>query len=247
MQGEVAVITGGSRGIGRAAALAFRDRGAAVVQLDLADRLSEEVPGILQVACDVTSESSVVAAVTSIREALGPVTILHNNAGVLLAEPGPPPHDGPAHQLDLEAWNRTFAVNITGAFLMAKHILPDMLARGHGAIVNTASVGGNSIGTSNLAYASSKAALSGLTRSLAVQYGRLGVRTNSICPGPVRTQMSSMAKAEGADLEQWLNAIPLHRIGEPEEMAEAVVFLASEAASFINGVMLTADGGMVIA
>jgi NAD(P)-dependent dehydrogenase (short-subunit alcohol dehydrogenase family) len=129
---------------------------------------------------------------------------------------------------------------------MAKHVLPHMLAESRGAIINTASVGGNAIGTPHLAYASSKAAVTGFTRALASQYGPLGIRTNAICPGPVRTPMSMMARSEGDELDRWLAGIPLRRIGEPWDIGGVVAFLASDAAAFMNGSVVTVDGGMTI-
>lgn len=240
LRDRVAIITGAASGIGRATAAVLHDSGARVAALDLAAVEPAGLTRDLYVSCDVTDPASVADAVAAVRDQLGPVDVLHNNAGVLLSA------DGPAHALALDAWEQTFAVNITGCFLMAREVLPDMMARGRGSIINTASVGGVAIGTENLAYSSSKAAVAGLTRALAVQYGRQGVRTNAICPGPIRTPMSSMARAEGAELERWLDQIPLHRIGDPVEVAQVVAFLASDAASYVNGATLTVDGGMVI-
>lgn len=247
-----AIVTGAAGGIGRAAAIALASQWHARVGLLDIDPIGLEgtrdaldTPSALA-TCDVSDENSVRTAVSRTRDELGPITILVNAAGVCLDGSGPD-DDGPAHRLEIEPWHRTIGVNLTGCFLMSKHVLADMRAEGNGAIVHVASIGGNFFGTHNLAYAATKAGVAGMTRSMAAQYGPQGIRTNCICPGPVDTPMSQMARAEGEDLENWLRAVPLRRIAEPDEIGTAIAFLAGTASSYLNGSVITADGGMVVA
>jgi len=243
LAGRVAAVTGAASGIGRATVAAMRAEGAVVAALDVADGDSD---ADLSVVCDVTDESSVRRAMDAVRSELGPIDIVHANAGVCFNQDGER-QDGPAHELELEVWTRTIAVNLTGAYLTAKHGLTDMLERRSGAIVLTASVGGASFGTRHLAYSSSKAGVVGMARSLAREYGPAGIRTNAVCPGPVRTPLSVMARSSGADYDEWLEGIPLRRIGEPDDIGRVVAFLASDAAAYLNGASIVVDGGMTIA
>lgn len=243
LDGRVAVVTGAASGIGRATVTALRRDGALVAALDIGDRSDG---ADLSVVCDVTDERSVARAFQQVRAELGPIDIVHANAGVCFNTDGAP-QDGPAHELELEVWSRTLAVNLTGAFLTVKHGLPDMLARGAGAVVLTASVGGASFGTRHLAYSSSKAGVVGMARSLAREYGPAGVRTNAVCPGPIRTPLSVMARSSGAEYDEWIEGVPLRRIGEPDDIGNVVAFLVSDAAGYLNGASVVVDGGMTIA
>lgn len=242
LTGRVAVVTGAASGIGRASASALRAAGVLVAALDIGDANGV---GDLFVECDVTDEASVRSAFNRVRCELGPIGIAHANAGICLSGDGPG-QDGPADILELDVWNRTMAVNATGCFLVAKHAVPQMRERGRGAIVLTASVGGTAIGTRHLAYTASKAAVAGMTRSLAVQFGPAGIRTNAVCPGPIRTPMSTMARAEPEEFDRWLSGIPLRRIGEPHDIGSVVTFLASDSAAFMNGAVVYIDGGMTV-
>lgn len=246
LEGAVAVVTGAAGGIGLASARKLSDLGARVALLDLeSERLVQLAAGLgaacLPVPCDIRDEASVRAAIGQVAARLGPVSVLHNNAGICLNRGT---GDGPAHTLELASWDRTIAVNLTGCFLVAKHVLPAMLAAGRGSIINTASVGGAFFGTQNFAYSASKAGVVGMTRALAAQYGGRGVRANAICPGSIRTAMSELASAQGPVRDEMLRGIPAGRIGEPAEIAELVAFLASDASSYLNGAVITADGGM---
>lgn len=238
LSGRVAVVTGAASGIGRASVAALRGAGALVAALDISPA---DGNGDIDLVCDVTDEDSVRTAFERVRSELGPVTIAHANAGVLMSV------DGAAAELDLAAWNQTMAVNATGCFLAAKHAIPQMreLRRG-GAIVITASIGGTAIGTGDLAYTASKGAVAAMTRSLAVQYGPEGIRSNALCPGPVRTPLSRMAQAEPEEFDRWVAGIPLGRIGEPAEIGSVVAFLASDAAAYMNGAVINIDGGMTV-
>jgi glucose 1-dehydrogenase len=249
LEGAVAVVTGAAAGIGLASARKLSDLGARVALLDLeSERLVQLAAGLgaacLPVPCDISDEASVRAAIGQVTARLGPVSVLHNNAGICLNRGT---GDGPAHSLELASWDRTIAVNLTGCFLVAKHVLPAMLAAGRGSIINTASVGGAFFGTQNFAYSASKAGVVGMTRALAAQYGGRGVRANAICPGSIRTAMSELASAQGPVRDEMLRGIPAGRIGEPAEIAELVAFLASDASSYLNGAVITADGGMTAA
>jgi glucose 1-dehydrogenase len=249
LEGAVAVVTGAAGGIGLASGRKLSDLGARVALLDLESERLAEVAGdlgapCLPVPCDVSDEASVRAAIGEVTARLGPVSVLHNNAGICLNRGT---GDGPAHTLELASWERTIAVNLTGCFLVAKHVLPAMLAAGRGSIINTASVGGAYFGTQNFAYSASKAGVVGMTRALAAQYGGRGVRANAICPGSIRTAMSELASAQGPVRDEMLRGIPAGRIGEPGEIAELVAFLASDASSYLNGAVITADGGMTAA
>ncbi len=249
LKGAVAVVTGAAGGIGLASARKLSDLGARVALLDLESERLAQLAGdlgapCLAVPCDVSDEASVRAAIGEVTARLGPVSVLHNNAGICLNRGT---GDGPAHTLELASWERTIAVNLTGCFLVAKHVLPAMLAAGRGSIINTASVGGAYFGTQNFAYSASKAGVVGMTRALAAQYGGRGVRANAICPGSIRTAMSELASAQGPVRDEMLRGIPAGRIGEPAEIAELVAFLASDASSYLNGAVITADGGMTAA
>ena len=249
LEGAVAVVTGAAGGIGLASARKLSDLGARVALLDLESERLAQLAGdlgapCLAVPCDVSDEASVRAAIGEVTARLGPVSVLHNNAGICLNRGT---GDGPAHTLELASWERTIAVNLTGCFLVAKHVLPAMLAAGRGSIINTASVGGAYFGTQNFAYSASKAGVVGMTRALAAQYGGRGVRANAICPGSIRTAMSELASAQGPVRDEMLRGIPAGRIGEPAEIAELVAFLASDASSYLNGAVITADGGMTAA
>jgi glucose 1-dehydrogenase len=249
LEGAVAVVTGAAGGIGLASGRKLSDLGARVALLDLESERLAELAGdlgapCLPVPCDVSDEASVGAAIGEVTARLGPVSVLHNNAGICLNRGT---GDGPAHTLELASWERTIAVNLTGCFLVAKHVLPAMLAAGRGSIINTASVGGAYFGTQNFAYSASKAGVVGMTRALAAQYGGRGVRANAICPGSIRTAMSELASAQGPVRDEMLRGIPAGRIGEPGEIAELVAFLASDASSYLNGAIITADGGMTAA
>ncbi|WP_127817923.1 SDR family NAD(P)-dependent oxidoreductase [Microbacterium sp. CPCC 204701] len=243
LAGRVAVVTGAASGIGSATVAALRADGAVVAALDIA---ATDAPADLFVPCDVAEEASVQAALQRVREELGPIDIVHANAGVCFNGEGEA-QDGPAHELELEVWSRTLAVNLTGAYLTVKHGLRDMLERRSGAVVLTASVGGASFGTRHLAYSSSKAGVVGMARSLAREYGPAGIRTNAVCPGPVRTPLSVMARSSGEEYDEWIEGIPLRRIGEPDDIGRVVAFLVSDAAGYLNGASIVVDGGMTIA
>lgn len=237
--GRVVLITGGAGGIGSVTAARFGSAGDRVAVADrdgaAARRVAASVPGAAGVELDVTDEESIATALQRIRDELGPVGVLVNNAAVAT--------DTPFEDLSRAAWQADIDVSLTGAFLMCQAVLPD-LARG-GAIVNVASV--NGVGYyGNEAYSAAKAGLISLTRSLAVRYGPDGIRCNAVLPGTVRTPIWDRRLADDPhvmdNLTRWY---PLGRVGRPEDVAAAVTFLASDEASWITGASLPVDGGLL--
>jgi NAD(P)-dependent dehydrogenase (short-subunit alcohol dehydrogenase family) len=242
LRDKVCVVTGAGGGIGRAVALGMAEAGASVVLLDnnigncraTAEALAPTGARTLALACDIADPDSVAAAERS-AQALGPCDILVNNAGILLA--------GPLSTVSLEDWNRLLAVNLTGYLLCAQAFGRAMIERGHGAIVHTASIAGSNAQGFSGAYSVSKAGVLMLSRQLAVEWGPHGVRSNVMSPGLVRTPMSEPFYQDPQVLQRRSAAIPLGRIGAPEDMAHVVLFLASDRAAFVNGQEIIVDGG----
>ncbi|MGH2989879.1 MAG: SDR family NAD(P)-dependent oxidoreductase [Solirubrobacterales bacterium] len=243
LAGKRALITGAGRGIGRAAASRFAQEGARVALVDSDERVVHEAAqevgdNALPCVADVREEDQVAAAAAEAVAAFGGLDALVGNAGVQLAG-----EDAPADRLELEVWERTLAINLTGMFLTCKHGIRALLASGGGAVVLTASPTGLfGCAPGFDAYSSSKAGVAGLVRVLASDYAAEGVRVNGIVPGYTTTPMTSwVASEEHADL---LAAIPLGRPGRPEEVASVIAFMASEDASYVTGAIWAADGGM---
>lgn len=245
IDGKVALVTGASSGIGRASAMAFAREGARVLASDIDTTGGEETCEKIRadggearfVRADVTSEADVERLVASCLEAFGSLDCAHNNAGIAGGM-------GPLHQIDLDAFEETLRVNLTGVFLCMKHEIPVMTAAGGGAIVNTAS-GSGLIATPGLApYCASKHGILGLTKTAAVENAATGVRVNAVLPGSTRTPMLEASLALGPEIEKMIRANqPGGRFGRPEEIAEAVVWLCSERASFVSGESMLVDGG----
>lgn len=245
--GKVALVTGAGSGIGRASALAFAQAGAHVVASDIdpdsgaeTARLVEQAgqPGLF-VRCDVTDGRQVQALVSQTVERFGALHFAHNNAGML-------GDVGPTADCTEDNFSRVLQLNLTGIFLCMKYEVPALLRAGGGAIVNTSS-GSGLVGTPGLpAYAASKHGVVGLTKSAALEYVRQGIRINAVCPGVTRTAMLEGFMGGDQDREDAVKeANPSGRLGTPEETANAVVWLCSDRASFINGAMLSVDGGAV--
>lgn len=246
---RVVIVTGGNSGIGQAATALFAAEGATVVVAGRDEGRSAQVveditnAGGLAVAqaCDVTKEEDCAAVVERCRSEFGRLDVLFNNAGIIYREKT-------AANTSQEEWDSTFAVNTLGTFLMSKHALPLMIAGGGGAIVNNASYVGLVGGRGIAAYSASKGAVVLLTKSMALDHAADGVRVNCVCAGSVDTPMlaGEMEAMGGQDVvrPQFEAKHPLGRIGTPDEVAEAVLFLASDAAAFITGAALPIDGGI---
>lgn len=242
LTGKVAIVTGAASGIGAAIAEAFAARGARVALLDMnleaASERARDLPGAIALACNVTDSASVAAAVAAAGKALGPIDILVNSAGIVdLA---------PAEDLSAGAWDRTIAVNLTGSFLMAQDVGRSMIAAGRGGrIINLASQAGSVAIDGHVAYCASKFGVIGVTKTLALEWGRHGITVNSISPTVVLTDLGRKAW-DGPKGEAMKALIPTGRFAEPQEIAAAAVFLASDEAAMINGADLLVDGGYTV-
>lgn len=248
--GSVVVITGGTGGIGWRCAELFSKRGATVIacghdDLEIAQATSRAEPGIHVRTVDVRSEASVAKLFeTEPLIANGGVDVVVNCAGLQIL--------GTTEQTSLESWNEVIQVNVTGAFLISKFALPSMRRRGGGSIVNVSSIHARVTGQRRVAYTTSKAALIGLTRAMSLDHAYENIRVNAVLPGTIDTQMLRHAWAElrpDKTAEQMTNLVqsvnPISRLGVPHDIASAIIFLSSSDASFITGVELVVDGGVV--
>jgi NAD(P)-dependent dehydrogenase (short-subunit alcohol dehydrogenase family) len=247
IEGRVAVVTGGCSGIGLATVRRFVAEGARVVIGDIADdagsALVEELGGssvATYVHVDVTDKDEVDALFWTAKDTYGAVDIAFNNAGIS------PPDDDSILDTDLDAWRRVQEVNLTSVYLCCKAVLPYMLEQKRGSIINTASfVAVMGAATSQISYSASKGGVLSMSRELGVQFAREGVRVNALCPGPVNTPMLKELFAKDAErAARRLVHVPMGRFGEPEEMADAVLFLASDESSFITANTFLVDGGI---
>ena len=236
---HVALVTGASRGIGRAVAVRLARAGCRVAgvarsasDLEQTAQLAAAEGGaaLLAVPADVTSDAALEDAVRVIRERLGRITVLINNAGVA-------PARGSVLKTPLLAWDRTLATCLRAPMVLVRLVLPDMLAHGGGAIINIASIYGPVGAPGYVAYTASKGAVLAMTKVAALEHAREGIRVNAICPGPVRTPMS---EEEG---DASVDVTPLRRRAEPSEISAAVAFLASDDAIYITGADIAVDGG----
>jgi NAD(P)-dependent dehydrogenase (short-subunit alcohol dehydrogenase family) len=247
LDGKVAVVTGGCSGIGLATVRRFLEEGAKVVVGDvddargaeLAEELSQE-GAVTYVHVDVTSKDEVDALFRTAKETYGSVDVAFNNAGIS------PPEDDSILDTDLDAWRKVQEVNLTSVYLCCKAALPYMLEQKSGSIINTASfVAVMGAATSQISYSASKGGVLSMSRELGVQFAREGVRVNALCPGPVNTPLLQelFAKDEERAARRLVH-VPMGRFGEPEEMANAVLFLASDESSFITASTFLVDGGI---
>jgi NAD(P)-dependent dehydrogenase (short-subunit alcohol dehydrogenase family) len=243
LDGKVAVITGGCSGIGLATVRRFAEEGARVVIGDLDEvngpRIADEAGGTF-VRVDVTSKEEVDNLFKVAKDTYGSVDIAFNNAGIS------PPEDDSILTTDLDAWRKVQEVNLTSVYLCCKAALPYMLEQKKGSIINTASfVAVMGAATSQISYSASKGGVLSMSRELGVQFAREGVRVNALCPGPVNTPLLQelFAKDEERAARRLVH-IPMGRFGEPEEMANAVLFLASDESSFITASTFLVDGGI---
>jgi NAD(P)-dependent dehydrogenase (short-subunit alcohol dehydrogenase family) len=252
LRDKVALITGAASGIGLSCAQAFAREGAQVIVADrdetngqaAADSVRQSGGRAIFLPVDVADQAAVEALLQNTMAQCGRLDVLVSNAGIGARRLG----DGPAHVCSPEAWDQVMAVNLRGTFLACKYALPHLLER-RGNIVTIASVLGL-VGTQGLfdthAYATSKAGIIGLTRAIAAHYARQGVRANTLAPGLIDTQMAARAKGNAALMEQVRFWQPLGPLGRPQDVAEAAVFLASDEAQFITGVVLSVDGGWTV-
>jgi len=242
LENKVAIVTGGARGMGEATSRLFAREGAKVVIADLLQEAGEALAaeigaGARFVHHDVTDEASWTRLVRETEEAVGAVDILINNAGILLFRT--------LLETSGEDFERVLRVNLVGEFLGVKAVAPGMIARARGAIVNVSSVDGMKGANGLAAYCSSKWGVRGLTRVAALELGHKGVRVNSVHPGGVDTIMTNQDGRAREQVNQRFGSVPLQRVGAPEEVAEASLFLASDAASYLCGAEIVVDGGMI--
>jgi NAD(P)-dependent dehydrogenase (short-subunit alcohol dehydrogenase family) len=239
LSGKVCVITGVAGGIGGAAAAVFEREGARVVGVDLVSHSVGELP----LVADVTDEPAVSALYARVHSELGRIDVLFNNAGI---SPG---DDGSVLETSLQAWERVQATNLRSVFLCCKHGIPYLLRGDGGSVINTASfVALMGAATSQISYTASKGGVLALSRELGVEFGSRGVRVNALCPGPVDTPLlRELYAADPAQAARRMVHVPMGRFARAEEIANAVLFLASEESSYINASALMADGGITSA
>jgi len=248
LAGKVALITGGASGLGRVGAERFAAEGASVVIADVGDG-DEAVEAIAAkggeasyVCCDVTDEESVRSAVEHAVSTFGGLHVLYNNAGVMIGD-----DDDPV-STPIATYHKTMDINVLGTLLGCRFAIPAMLASGGGSIVNVASfVAHMGAATPQVAYTASKGAVLAMTREIAVIYARQGVRCNALCPGPVMTPMLAKFLSDDAKRNRRLVHIPMGRFGDPSEIANGALFLASDESSWMTGQSLIIDGGITAA
>jgi NAD(P)-dependent dehydrogenase (short-subunit alcohol dehydrogenase family) len=248
LEGKVALITGAAAGLGRVAAERFAAEGAKVVIADAVDGRATvdsiaAAGGVAtSVACDVTDDVQVQEAVNAAVDTYGGLHVLYNNAGVMLSE-----DDDPV-TTPVEVYERTMDINVKGVLLGCRHGIPALLASGGGSIINVASfVAHMGAATPQIAYTASKGAVLAMTREIAVTYARQGVRANALCPGPIMTPMLAKFLSDDARRQRRLVHIPMGRFGEPVEIANGALFLASDESAWMTGQSLIIDGGITAA
>jgi len=247
LDGKIALVTGGSSGIGRAAALLFAREGAKVVIADVLEEGSEETVQMVKKSggeatffnTDVSKSNEVEALIRKTVESYGRLDCAFNNAGIGGGR-------APTAKCTEEEWERVISVNLKGVWLCMKYEIPQMLEQGGGAIVNTSSVAGVVGFEGTPAYVASKHGVVGLTKAAALEYATSGIRVNAVCPGVIRTPMIDRIVAARPNMaEVYRTMHPIGRLGEAEEIAEAAMWLCSDAASFVTGHCMVVDGGLV--
>ncbi|MDX6505640.1 MAG: hypothetical protein QOG06_284 [Gaiellaceae bacterium] len=247
LDGKVVVITGAAGGIGREAAVLFSEEGAAVCVADVSVEHGEAAAAACREAffqqVDVTDPASVEAMYAAAAERYGGVDVLYNNAGIM------PPDDASVLETEPDAWDRVMNVNAKGVFLCCKHGIPHLLERGGGSVINVASfVALVGAATSQIAYTASKGAVLSLTRELAVEFARQGVRVNALCPGPVETPLLLRLFEDDPEAYQRRRIhLPMGRLAKAQEIANGALFLASDESSYVTGTTFLVDGGLTAA
>lgn len=243
LKGKVSIVTGGASGIGRATAELFAREGAKVIVVDYKADAGQQAAQLIKDAggearfleADVSNPAEVQHMVQTALETYGGIDVLVNSAGVLLF--------GTVLSTDEEAWNRVIAINLTGTFLCCKAVLPHMIARGGGSIINvSSSTGAHDASGNAVAYVASKGGVALLTKAMAIDHAGDNVRVNALCPGPTDTPMLRHILSS-QELEDFAATFPMKRLGRPEELAYAALFLAADESSFVTGAMLAVDGG----
>jgi NAD(P)-dependent dehydrogenase (short-subunit alcohol dehydrogenase family) len=240
--GKVAFVTGAASGIGRATAVAFAAQGARVAILDrtedalreTADALREKGSEVLVIACDVSQPEQVQAAVEKVVATFGRLDVAFNNAGVENKA-------APVADIELDEWDRILDINLRGTFVCMKHELAQMVRQGGGVIVNTSSGAGVRGVAGGASYAASKHAIIGLTKSAALDYAKQNIRVNAILPGNIETPM--MDRFTGGDIQKAIDLEPVGRLGRPEEIADAVLWMSADLGAFVTGAAISVDGG----
>ena len=245
LKNKVAIVTGAGSGIGRSIALAFAREGAKVVVADLnekggletVDLVKKEKEEAIFVKVDVSQAENIDQMVEVCLKEFGQVDILVNNAGIVKMSP--------LHETTEEDWDKILGVNLKSVFLSSKKVLPIMLSQGKGKIINVASIAGL-VGFSNLgAYCASKGGIIALTREMALEYAPQKINVNCIAPGIIKTAMTKEMLADPATKQSFESSTPYPRLGEPEDIAQAAVYLASDESDFVNGEILVVDGGWI--
>ncbi len=239
---KVAFITGAASGIGRATAIAFAAEGASIAILDRTeDALSETAEAVrtagaevLVIACDVSQPDQVEAAVGRVVDTFGRLDIAFNNAGVENKA-------APVHEIELAEWDRILDINLRGTFVCMKHELSQMVRQGGGVIVNTSSGAGVRGVAGGASYTASKHAIIGLTKAAALDYARQNIRVNAVLPGNIETPM--MDRFTGGDIQKAIDLEPVGRLGKPEEIANAVLWMSADLGAFVTGAAVSVDGG----
>jgi NAD(P)-dependent dehydrogenase (short-subunit alcohol dehydrogenase family) len=250
LDGKVALITGAGNGMGRCAAELFASEGARIVVADFDEQLGAATVTTITdaggeaafVKVDVSDDDQVAAMIGFAVDRFGGLHVLYNNAGIFPAD------DGGVTETPESTWERVMDVNLKGVWLGCKHGIPAMLSSGGGSIVNVASfVAIVGAATAQIAYTASKGGVLSMTREIAVEYARQGIRANSLCPGPIATPMLEELMSDPARRQRRMVHIPMGRLGQAEELARAALFLASDESSFMTGASLVVDGGITAA
>lgn len=244
LEDKVAIVTGGASGIGKETVKAFAKEGANVVIADFNEKAGEQVLAEIKeaggtaifVKVNVADQESVVQLIERTKEAYGKIDILINNAGITA--------DAMTHKMTAETWQKVIDINLTGVFYCTQAVLPSMLEQGKGKVINTSSVSGVYGNFGQINYAATKAGVVGMTKTWAKEYGPKGINVNAVAPGFIATAM--VEKMPDKVIEKMKSIIPLNRLGNPSDIANAYLYLASDESNYVNGTTLHVDGGIMM-